>query len=62
MAEEDNKKALEILKGELNAVLEQNSIKESEIQALASKLNIAEEQKTSAINDLKIKQQIKLIL
>ena len=35
MAEEDNKKALEILKRELKIKLvEQNSIKESEIQAL----------------------------
>ena len=54
LAEEDNKKALEILKRELKIqLIEQNRIKESEIQSLESKLNIAEEQKTSAINDLK---------
>jgi len=54
LAEEDNKKALEILKRELKIqLLEQNRIKESEIQTLESKLNIAEEKKTSALNDLK---------
>ncbi len=54
LAEEDNKKALEILKRELKIKLvEQNSIKESEIQALESKLKIAEEKKTNALNDLK---------
>ena len=43
LAEEDNKKALEILKRELKIqLIEQNSIKENEIQALESKLNIAE--------------------
>ena len=54
MAEEDNKKALEILKRELKIELvEQKNIKESEIQALESKLKIAEEKKTNALNDLK---------
>ncbi len=54
LAEEDNKKALEILKRELKIKLvEQNNIKESEIQALESKLKIAEEKKTNAMNDLK---------
>jgi len=54
LAEEDNKKALEILKRELKIKLvEQNSLKESEIQALESKLKIAEEKKTNALNDLK---------
>ena len=54
LAEEDNKKALEILNREFKIKLsEQNRIKDSEIQALASKLNIAEEKKTSALNDLK---------
>ena len=54
LAEEDNKKALEILKRELKIqVLEQNRIKESEIQTLESKLKIAEEKKTNALNDLK---------
>ena len=54
LAEEDNKKSLEILKRELKIKLvEQNNIKESEIQALESKLKIAEEKKTNALNDLK---------
>jgi len=54
LAEEDNKKALEILKRELKIKLvEQNNIKESEIQSLESKLKIAEEKKTNALNDLK---------
>jgi len=54
LAEEDNKKALEILKRELKIQLvEQNRIKESEIQTLESKLKIAEEKKTNALNDLK---------
>jgi len=54
LAEEDNKKALEILKRELKIKLvEQNSLKESEIQNLESKLKIAEEKKTNALNDLK---------
>ncbi len=54
LAEEDNKKALEILKRELKIqLIEQNSIKESEIQTLESKLKLAEEKKTNALNDLK---------
>jgi len=54
LAEEDNKKALEILKKELKIqLIEQNRIKESEIQTLESKLKIAEEKKTNALNDLK---------
>ena len=54
LAEEDNKKALEILKRELKIkLLEQNSIKENEIQTLESKLNIAEEKKVNALNDLR---------
>jgi len=54
LAEEDNKKNLEILKRELKIqLIEQNRIKENEIQALESKLNIAEEKKTNALNDLK---------
>jgi len=54
LAEEDNKKALEILKRELQIkLIEQNRIKESEIQTLESKLKIAEEKKTNALNDLK---------
>jgi len=54
LAEEDNKKALEILKRELKIqLIEQNRIKESEIQTLESKLKIAEEKKTNALNDLR---------
>ncbi len=54
LAEEDNKKALEILKRELKIqLIEQNRIKESEIQTLESQLKIAEEKKTNALNDLK---------
>jgi len=54
LAEEDNKKALEILKRELKIqLIEQNRIKDSEIQTLESKLEIAEEKKTNALNDLK---------
>ena len=54
LAEEDNKKSLEILKRELEIkLIEQNRIKENEINVLESKLNIAEEKKTSALNDLK---------
>ena len=54
LAEEDNKKALEILKHELKIkLIEQNRIKENEIQTLQSKLKIADEKKTNALNDLK---------
>ena len=52
LAEEDNKKALEILKGELKIqLIEQNRVKDNAIQDLESKLNIAEEKKTNALND-----------
>jgi hypothetical protein len=54
LAEEDNKKAIEILKGELKIqLIEQNRIKETEIQALKSQLNIAEGNKANALNDLR---------
>jgi hypothetical protein len=54
LAEEDNKKSLEILKRELKIqLIDQNRVKENEIQALESKLNIAEEKKTNALNDLR---------
>jgi hypothetical protein len=54
LAEEDNKKSLEILKKELKIqLIDQNRVKENEIQALESKLNIAEEKKTNALNDLR---------
>ncbi|MDA9693471.1 DUF2130 domain-containing protein [Prochlorococcus sp. AH-736-P13] len=61
LAEEDNKKALEILKRELKIkLIEQNRIKEFEIQTLESKLKIAEEKKTNALNDLKNQATIKI--
>jgi len=54
LAEEDNKKALEILKKELKIqLIEQNRIKDNELQSLRSKLNIEEEKKTNALNDLR---------
>tara|TARA_B100000886_G_scaffold259308_1_gene184186 strand:+ start:121 stop:504 length:384 start_codon:yes stop_codon:yes gene_type:complete len=54
LAEEDNKKSLEILKRELKLqLIEQNRNKEYEIQDLQSKLNISEEKKKSALNELK---------
>ena len=54
LAEEDNKKALEILKKELKIqLIEQNRIKETEIQTLQSKLNSAEQQNINSLNDLK---------
>ena len=55
LAEEDNKKALEILRHEFKLkFIEQNRIKENEIQALQSKLNIVEEKKINSVNDIKI--------
>ena len=54
LAEEDNKKGLEILKKELKIkLMEQNQIKETKIQSLESKLNFAEEQKSNALTELK---------
>ena len=54
LAEEDNKKALEILKRELKIqLIEQERIKETEVNALKSKLNLAEEKKTNALNELR---------
>ena len=54
LAEEDNKKALEIIKQELKIqLIEQERIKEAEVHALKSKLNLAEEKKTNALNDLR---------
>ena len=61
LAEEDNKKALEILKRELQInFIEQTRIKEKEIQALESKLNLVEEKKTNALNELKNQATIKI--
>ncbi len=54
LAEEDNKKALEIIKRELKIqLIEQERIKETEIHTLKSKLNLAEEKKTNALNELR---------
>ena len=54
LAEEDNKKAIEILKKELKMqLIEQTRIKEKEVQALEFKLNFAEEQKLNSLNELK---------
>ena len=54
LAEEDNKKSLEILKKELKIQsIEQNRVKENQIQDLESKLNISEEKKINALNDLR---------
>ena len=54
LAEEDNKKGIEILKQELKIkLMEENRIKETKIQTLESKLNVVEEQKLNALNELK---------
>ena len=61
LAEEDNKKAQEILKRELSIqLIEQKRIKENEIQALETKLNIAEEKKINALNDLRNQASTKI--
>ncbi len=54
LAEEDNQKRIEILKQELKIkLMEQNRIKETKIQTLESKLNVVEQQKLNALNELK---------
>ena len=54
LAEEDYKKALEILKRELKIqLIEQTRTKENEINSLESKLDLAEEKKNNALNDLR---------
>ncbi|MDC3040971.1 DUF2130 domain-containing protein [Prochlorococcus sp. AH-736-B08] len=54
LAKEDNNKAMEILKRELKIqLIEQTKIKDTEIQNLKSKLNIDEEKKINALNDLR---------
>ncbi len=54
LAEEDNNKALEIVKQEFKIKLvEQNRLKENEMQALQAKLNITEEKKTNALSELR---------
>ena len=52
LAEEDNKKRIEILKQELKIkIMEENRIKETKIQTLESKLNVVEEQKLNSLNE-----------
>tara|TARA_A100001388_G_scaffold221885_1_gene172634 strand:- start:475 stop:810 length:336 start_codon:yes stop_codon:yes gene_type:complete len=61
LAEEDNKKSLEILKQEFKLqLIEQNRNKDSEIQDLQTKLNIFEEKKKSALNELKNQETNKI--
>ena len=56
LAEEDNKKGIEILKKELKLeLMEKTRIKEKEIEALKYSLNFAEEQKLNSLNELKNK-------
>ena len=63
LAEEDKRKGIEIAKQELKIeLMEQNKIKESKIQALESKLNIAEELKSNELNELKNKATSKINL
>ena len=63
LAEEDKRKGIEIAKQELKLKLLQDSQeKDSKIQALESKLNIAEEQKSNALNELKNKATNKINL
>ena len=54
LAKEDNDKAKEILKQEFKIeLIEKTRIKDTEIQALESKLNVVEEKKINALNDLR---------
>ena len=63
LAEEDNKKVIEILKKDLKLqLIEQTRIKEKEVQALESKLNLAEEQKLNSLNALKDQEANKINL
>ena len=63
LAEEDNKKVIEILKKDLKLqLIEQTRIKEKEVEALESKLNLAEEQKLNSLNALKDQQANKINL
>ena len=61
LAEQDNKKAMEILKQELKIqFIEQNRIKESKIQDLESKLNFAKDQKENDLNELTNQSRLKI--
>ena len=61
LAEQDNKKAMAILKQELKIqFIEQNRIKESKIQDLESKLNFAKDQKVNELNELTNQSRLKI--
>ena len=63
LAEEDKKKGIEIAKQELKIhFMEDRQKKEARIQDLESKLNIAEEKKSNALNELKNKASNKINL
>ena len=63
LAEEDKRKEIEIAKNDLRIqLLEESQKKESIIQALESKLNSAEDQKSNALNELKNKATNKINL
>ena len=62
LAEEDKRKEIEIAKNDLRIqLLEESQKKESIIQALESKLNSAEDQKSNALNELKLNKVIWLV-
>ena len=61
LAEEDNRKGIELVKQELKIkLMEDSQKKETIIQTLESKLNFAEEQKLNALNELKNKASAKI--
>ena len=61
LAKEDNDKAKEILKQEFKIeLIEKTRIKDTEIQALESKLNVVEEKKINALNDLRNQASTKI--
>ena len=63
LAQEDKKKAVEIAKQEVKiALMEEQQLKETRIQGLETKLNIAEEQKLNALNEIKAKATNKINL
>ena len=63
MAEEDKKKGIEIAKQELKIqLIEDRQKKDAKIQDIESRLNIAEEKKTNALNELKNKASNKINL
>ncbi len=63
LAEEDKNKGIEIAKQELKIkLMEDRQKKDTKIQDLESKLNISEEKKLNALNELKIKATTKINL